>query len=57
MAEPLALPEPGEQPADPVAAEEQVRAAFIGIFDPRDSEERAQLSERPEVSPPRTRSS
>lgn len=48
--ESLALPEPGEQPADPAAAEEQVRAAFIGIFDfSRQREERAQLSERPAV--------
>ena len=44
------LTEPGEQPADPVAAEEEVRAAFTGIFDfsqPREG--RAQLSERPAV--------
>ena len=48
--DPPTLPEPGDQPADPVAAEEQVRAAFMGLFDfsiPR--EERTQFSERPEV--------
>jgi hypothetical protein len=44
------LTEPGEQPADPDAAEEEVRAAFTGIFDasqPR--EDKAPLSERPAV--------
>jgi hypothetical protein len=44
------LTEPGEQPADPAAAEEQVRAAFTGIFDsslPREA--KAPLSERPAV--------
>jgi hypothetical protein len=45
------LPDPGsERPADPVAAEEQVRAAFVGLFDasiPR--EDRAQFVDRPEV--------
>ncbi|HET6968382.1 MAG TPA: hypothetical protein VFI44_08905 [Ornithinibacter sp.] len=44
------LPAPGVQPVDPAAAEEQVRAAFTGLFDasvPR--EERAQYVDRPEV--------
>jgi hypothetical protein len=31
--DPLALPAPGEQPPDPVAAEEEVRTAFTTIFD------------------------
>jgi hypothetical protein len=44
------LPEPGEQPADPATAEEQVRASFVGLYDasvPR--EDRAQFVDRPEV--------
>jgi hypothetical protein len=47
---PTLLPEPGEQPADPTEAEEQVRAAYTAIFDfsqPREG--RAPLSERPAV--------
>jgi hypothetical protein len=49
-ADPLALPEPGEQPADPAAAEDQVRAAYLTIADTTiPAEERAPLSERPEV--------
>ena len=47
---PAALPEPGEQPADPAAAEEQVRNTYLTIADTTiPEEERAQLSERPEV--------
>jgi hypothetical protein len=45
-----ALPEPGTQPADPATAEEEVRAAFVGLYDasvPR--EDRAQFVDRPEV--------
>ena len=50
MYDPPTLPEPGDQPADPVAAEEQVRAAFTGLFDfSKPREERTQFSERPEV--------
>jgi hypothetical protein len=48
--EPRVLPEPGEQPADPASAQEQVRAAFVGLFDasiPR--EDRTQFVDRPEV--------
>jgi hypothetical protein len=48
--QPPALPEPGEQPADPVVAEEQVRAAYEGAFDQSSSqEEKVQHIERPEV--------
>ncbi len=44
------LPEPGEQPADPEAAAEEVRAAFLGIYDTSASVEvRAPLSESPEI--------
>jgi hypothetical protein len=44
------LPAPGEQPPDREAAEEEVRAAFLEILDTSGSvEERAPLSERPEV--------
>ena len=49
--EPPPLPVPGSAlPADPVSAEEQVRAAFVGLFDatvPR--EQRTQFVDRPEV--------
>jgi hypothetical protein len=47
---PTTIAEPGEQPADPAAAEEEVRAAYTRLFDfsqPREG--RAQLSERPAV--------
>lgn len=48
--DPRALPEPGEQPADPAAEEEQVRIAYLSLFDAsRPREERAQFVERPEV--------
>ncbi|MFL6205921.1 MAG: hypothetical protein ACJ739_11280 [Acidimicrobiales bacterium] len=44
------LPDPGEQPADEAAAEEQVRLAFTGIFDSASTREaRARFSERPAV--------
>ncbi len=49
-AEEPVLPAPGEQPTDAVAAEEQVRLAFTGIFDsssPRET--RSHFSERPAV--------
>jgi hypothetical protein len=46
-----ALPDPGrDRPTDPVAAEAEVRAAFMGLFDasiPR--EDRTQFVDRPEV--------
>ena len=49
-ADPLVLPEPGEQPADPAVAEEQVRAAFLRLGDTSiPAEERAASSERPGV--------
>jgi hypothetical protein len=50
VGDPAALPTPGDQPTEPVAAEQQVRDAFTTIFDatqPRES--RAGLSERPAV--------
>ena len=44
------LPDPGEQPADAAAAEEQVRLAYTGIFDSSSTrEERSRFSERPNV--------
>lgn len=46
----LGMPVPGEQPADPVGAEEEVRAAFVAFMDAsRPIEERAALVDRPEV--------
>jgi hypothetical protein len=50
QAEAQVLPEPGEQPADPAAAEARVRDTFLTIFDTTiPEEERAPLSERPAV--------
>ena len=50
QAVPLVLPQPGEQPADPAAAEEEVRAAYLFVGDTSiPVEERAELSERPAV--------
>ena len=44
------LPDPGEQPSDAAAAEERVRLAYTGIFDPSSTrEERSRFSERPNV--------
>jgi len=45
------LPEPGpQQPSQAAAAEEQVRAAFVGLFDSAGTrEERAQYVDRPDV--------
>jgi hypothetical protein len=49
-APPLTLPEPGEQPADTAAAEEQVRTMYLTISETTlPEEERALLSQRPEV--------
>ncbi len=46
----LGLPEPGEQPADAAAAEQEIRDAFLAIFDTSiPAEERAPLNERPAV--------
>jgi hypothetical protein len=53
----LVLPEAGEQPADPVAAEEQVRTAYVTLFDAaRPREERARFVERPDVWVPANQS-
>jgi Kelch motif len=50
LANPLGLPEPGEQPAEAATAEEEIRAAFLAIFDTDiPVEERAPLSEDPAV--------
>jgi Kelch motif len=47
---PLGLPEPGEQPADAAAAEEEIRETFLAIFDTDiPAEERAPLNELPAV--------
>ena len=50
VGEPPVLPDPGEQPADAEVAEEQVRAAFLGLMDASHTQEdRARFVDRPEV--------
>src|SRR5436190_3785681 len=47
---PPTMPEPGDQPADPASAEEQVRATYLRISDTTiPAVDRAGLSERPAV--------